>query len=365
MSSLDATYAVVMAGGGGTRLWPLSRRQRPKHMLPLLGPDSLYQTTIARLQGVFPPERILVVTTQDQRAALHAQTPFIPAENFLPEPAPRGTAAVVGLAAAVLRARHGDGALMGVFPADHHIGQPARFHRVVRAALTLARRGYLVTLGIEPTYPATGYGYIQQGEPLGQIDGWPAYRVQRFKEKPDAATARQMLAQGGFSWNAGMFFWTVGRIWEEFARQMPDVHAAMRQLQQAWGTPAWEATLARLWPHLRTQTVDYGIMEGAQQVAVIPAQGLEWSDIGSWDAVWALLPKDDAANATVAAPALALDARGNLVYGQAGRLVALVEVHDLVVVDTPDALLILPRERAQRVREVVRALQDRGHEALL
>lgn len=365
MTAMDHAFGIIMAGGGGTRLWPLSRQRRPKHMLPLLNEHTLFQATVTRLQGLFPPERLLVVTTAEQRAALHEQAPFIPAANFLPEPAPRGTAAVVALAAVALRARAGEQALMGVFPADHHIGNPQRFHRVARAAFALARQGYLVTLGIEPTYPATGYGYIQQGEALGPVEGWPAYRVQRFKEKPDLETARRMLAQGGFAWNSGMFFWTVGRIWDEFARQMPDIHAAMERLLAVWNTPARATTLQELWPRLRTETVDYGIMEGAQDVAVIPAQGLAWSDIGSWEAVWALLPHDDADNAVAHADALLLDGRGNLVYGQGERLVALVGVRDLVVVDTPDALLILPRGQAQRVREVVQALRAAGRDAYL
>ncbi len=364
-SFIEDAFAVVMAGGGGTRLWPLSRQARPKHMLALLDEQTLFQRTLARLQGLFPPERILVVTTAAQARELQAQAPFLPTANFLPEPAPRGTAAVVALAAVVLRGRVGPQARMGIFPADHYIGQPERFRAVVRAAFALAGQGYLVTLGIEPTYPATGYGYIHQGEPLGTVAGWPAYRVRRFKEKPDAESARAMLAQGGYSWNSGMFFWTVARIWEEFARQMPDIHAAMERLLAAWDTPHWEETLAALWPRLRAETIDYGIMEGARDVAVIPAQGLAWSDIGSWDAVWALLPKDEAANAVAHADGLLLDARGNLVYADRKRLIALVDVEDLVVVDTADALLILPRERAQRVRDVVRALRGQGYEAAL
>lgn len=363
--ALEHAYAVIMAGGGGTRLWPLSRRQRPKHMLPLLGADTLFQATVVRLQGLFPPERLLVVTTAAQRSALHEQAPFIPPENYLSEPAPRGTAAVVALAAVVLRGRVGPQALMGVFPADHYIGQPARFRQVARAAFAWARRGYLVTLGIEPTHPATGYGYIQRGEALGEIEGWPAHRVLRFKEKPDLETARQMLAQGDHAWNAGMFFWTVERIWEEFARQMPATHAVMQDLLRAWGTDAWDATLRALWPQLQVETVDYGIMEGAQDAVVIPAHGLEWSDIGSWDAVWKLLPKDEMDNAVAAGQGLVLDGRGNLVYGRSGRLVTLVGVDDLVVVDTPDALLVLPRKQAQRVRDIVRVLKTTGRQDYL
>jgi len=366
MSASDTAYAVIMAGGGGTRLWPLSRQQRPKHMLPLLDDATLFQATVTRLQGLFPPERILVVTTAEQRAALQAQAPFIPPENYLPEPAPRGTAAVVALAAVALRARVGEHARMGIFPADHYIGRPERFHQVARAALSLAGRGYLVTLGIEPTYPATGYGYIQQGDPLGEVEGWPAFRVRRFQEKPDLQTARRLLAQGGHAWNAGMFFWTVARIWDEFARQMPAVHQVMEHLLAVWGTRRWERTLADLWPRLRTETVDYGIMERAQRVAVIPARGLEWSDIGSWDAVWALLPKDGAKNAVAGAETLLLNSHGNLVFGrQDGRLIALVDVRDLIVIDVPDALLILPRGRSQRVREVVQTLRERGHKDYL
>ncbi len=356
---MRSAYAVIMAGGGGTRLWPLSRRQHPKHMLPLFAETSLYQATVARLAPLFPPERVLVVTTVDQVDALRRQTPQIPADNFLLEPEPKGTAAVVGLAAARLMATDPD-ARMAVFPADHFIREEARFLAVVQAALTLAQRGFLVTLGIEPTYPATGYGYIQQGEPLGEVEGCPAYRVKRFKEKPSREQAEAMLAEGGYSWNSGMFFWQVRRIWDEFQRQMPEHGRVFDALRAAWGTPQWAERLAELWPTLAVQTVDYGIMEGARDAAVIPARGLGWSDVGSWDAVWDLLPKDDAQNAAYRAWLLPIDGQGNLAYSTRERLVVLLGVDDLLVIETDDALLILPRGQSQRVRDVVKALRERG-----
>ncbi|PIU90250.1 MAG: mannose-1-phosphate guanylyltransferase, partial [Anaerolineae bacterium CG06_land_8_20_14_3_00_57_67] len=217
---MDHTYAVIMAGGGGTRLWPVSRKKHPKHILPLLGADTLFQSTLARLEELVPLDQILVVTAEGQAEELKKQAPGVPARNFLIEPEPRGTASVVGLAAAVL-AKRDPQAVMLVLPSDHYIGNRDLFHLVMRAAVQVARKGYLVTLGITPTFPATGYGYIQRGEHLPEKYDYPVYRVLHFTEKPDEEKAREMLARGDHSWNSGMFIWRVDRILEEVARLMP------------------------------------------------------------------------------------------------------------------------------------------------
>ncbi len=360
-------HAVIMAGGSGTRLWPLSRRQHPKHLLALLESSTLFQSTVARLQGAFPIERVWVVTVRAQAQALQTQAPAIPLQNYLPEPAPRGTASVVGLAAVALRHRDPD-AVMAVLPSDHYIRHVALFHRLLEAAYLLAQEGFLVTLGITPTYPATGYGYIQRGEALGIYNDLKAYRVRRFKEKPDQATARQMLAEGGHSWNSGMFVWRADAILAEIRRQMPDLAAALEEIAAAWGTPQQEAVLMRVWPGLRTETVDYGVMEGARQVAVIPAQGLGWSDVGSWESLFDVLPTDEDGNILRGGEHLSIDARDNLVFvqnDQRKKLVAVLGVENVVVVDTEDALLVCSRDQSQRVKEIVQRLKEEGKEKYL
>ncbi len=358
-------YAVIMAGGGGTRLWPLSRRSRPKQMLAILGGDTLFQATVARLQGLFPAQRVFVVTVKEQAPALQAQAPAIPAANYLLEPAPRGTASVVGLAAVALRHQDPE-AVMAVLPSDHFVRHVDRFHQLLRAAYQVAQQGYLVTLGITPTYPATGYGYIQRGEPLGTFAGLPAYRVLRFKEKPPREQAEAMLRQGGHVWNSGMFVWRVDAILEEIRRQMPDLHQALEQIAAAWGTPRQEEVIQTLWPGLRTETVDYGVMEGAAQVAVIPGEGLGWSDVGSWESLFEILTPDESGNLHFGGKHITLDTQGVLVYAkdltnsEVERLIVTIGVQDLIVVDTGDVMLICARDQAQRVREVVQRLQANG-----
>ena len=359
-------HAVIMAGGSGTRLWPLSRRQSPKHLLALLESDTLFQSTVARLQGAFPPERTWVVTVREQAEALQQQVPALPTANYLPEPAPRGTASVVGLAAIALRHRDPE-AVMAVLPSDHFIRHVRLFHRLLEAAYLLAEEGFLVTLGITPTYPATGYGYIQRGEALGIYNDLKAYRVRRFKEKPDQATAHKMLAEGGHSWNSGMFVWRADAILAEIRRQMPDLAAALDEIAAAWGTPQQEAVLTRVWPTLRTETVDYGIMEGARDVAVIPAQGLGWNDVGSWESLFDVLSTDADGNILRGGEHMSIDARDNLVFVQNGqrKLVAVLGVENVVVVDTEDALLVCSRDQSQRVKEIVQQLKASGKDDYL
>jgi mannose-1-phosphate guanylyltransferase len=357
---LDHYYAVIMAGGGGTRLWPLSRQSRPKQMLSLFDERSLFQTAVNRLEGIFPAERILVVTVQDQAAALQEQVPEIPAENYLIEPMPRGTASVVGLAAVALQQRDAQ-AVMSVLTSDHYMKDEEQFRQVLRVAYQVAEDGYLVTLGIEPTFPATGYGYIQQGEKIGVYQGLEAFEVLRFKEKPDGSTAARLLQSGDHVWNSGMFIWRVERIMAEFKRQMPELAAELQGIADAWHAAEKEATIKRVWSQLKAETIDYGIMEGAQKVAVVPAAGIGWSDVGSWDSLFDLLEGDENGNIIIGAKHMGLDTRDTLAYVEGPkRFIVTIGVQDLVVVDTGDVLLICSKDQAQRVRQVVNLLKENG-----
>ncbi|GAB4503406.1 MAG: mannose-1-phosphate guanylyltransferase [Anaerolineales bacterium] len=363
MNDLAHTYALIMAGGGGTRLWPLSRRNRPKQVLPLVEKRSLFQTTFERLESLFPPERILVVTVQEQAEALKLQVPDIPDENFLLEPAPRGTASAIGLGAVALKKRDSQ-AVMAVLPADHYIRNQALFSRLVRTAVTVAQKGYLVTMGIAPTYPATIYGYIQSDAPLPEPFDYPVHHVVRFIEKPQEEQARALIETGNCSWNSGMFFWKVDDLLAEMSRQMPDLHAVLTQIGAAWGTDQQESTLKALWPGLRNETIDYGIMEHAERVAVLPASELEWNDIGNWNSLFDVLPADENGNIVFGSHHVTVDTSNSLVYGNHGdHLIVTIGVEDLVIVDSGNALLICHKGQAARVRQIVEKLKnsDREH----
>jgi len=361
VSNNPSTYAVIMAGGGGTRLWPLSRQARPKQMLQLIGSRSLFQLACDRLQDFLPPGQIFVVTTADLAAILQPQVPEIPVDNYLLEPMPRGTASVVGLAAAVLQARCSN-AIMCVLTADHYIADVPRFQSVMQTALAAADQGWLVTLGIPPTYPATGYGYIQRSEQLPGIGEDPVHRIQRFKEKPDIETAQVMYRSGEYDWNSGMFFWRVDRILAEFARWMPDLSAILARLTVSWGHPDFQEALQSLWPTIQPQTIDYGIMERAEKTAVVAAQGIGWNDVGSWESLFEALPGDDNGNIILSATChLEIETRGTLIYSaDPERLVVTLGLENMIVVDTPQALLVCPRHDAQKVRQVITVLKQNG-----
>jgi mannose-1-phosphate guanylyltransferase len=361
---MDHTYAVIMAGGGGTRLWPVSRREHPKHVLPLLGQRTLFQSTLDRLDGFIPAERTLVVTAGDQAQELMKQGPQLPAKNFLIEPLPRGTASVVGLAATVLAKRDPQAAML-ILPSDHYIRNRDLFHLVMRVAVQVARKDYLVTLGITPTFPATGYGYIQRDAALPEKFDYPVYCVLHFAEKPDEAKARAMIASGDYSWNSGMFIWRADRILDEFARQMPALKAALDRVGAAWDRPQQSAVLDSEWPRLESETIDYGIMEHAENVAVLPARGLEWSDVGSWDALFDVLLPDEAGNVVVNSDPLLLETQDSLVYSSEKKLIVTVGVEDLILVDSGDALLVCRRDKAQQVRQVIENLKKSHRENYL
>ncbi len=361
MTAIPHFYPVIMAGGSGTRLWPWSRRARPKQFLRFNSPYTLLQETYRRVLPLTSPERVLVVTNRRFVNEVQEQLPELPPENVLGEPEGRNTAPAIGWAAVVLH-RRDPNAVMAALPADHIIARVERFRRVLRAAVAVAQEGYIVTLGITPTHPATGYGYIEQGDVLTEREGFTVYRLLRFTEKPDRTTAEAFLKAGRYVWNSGMFIWRVDRVLREIQQQMPDLYAGLERLGAVWGTPAAPETLAEVWPTLPKESVDYGIMEHVTDAAVIPAD-IGWNDVGSWEAVYQEYPKDASGNA-VSGEVLMIDAEDNLVLGER-RLVVVVGATNLVVVETEDAILICTRERAQDVRQVVKTLTAQGREEYL
>lgn len=353
---MEHYYALIMAGGSGTRLWPLSRQQHPKQALQLIGDRSMFQMAVQRLLPIFPPERILVVTRADYAQILSEQTPDIPRTNFIVEPEGRGTAPAIGLAALHIQKRD-PAAVMAVVTADHFISLNDEFRQSLRAAYAAAQADHLVTLGIQPSFPSTGFGYIQQGSQLAELSGLAVYALERFVEKPSAVAAQQMLANGGYSWNSGIFIWKVARILGEFQRQMPAFYAQMAEIQACLDSQDYEALLGRVWPKVAKQTIDYGVMEGASSAVVIPVD-IGWSDIGSWASLTEILPPDAQGN-SVRGEHLGVDTTNTIVMG-GRRLIATIGLNDLVIVDTEDALLVCTKEREQDVREIVRLLTESG-----
>ncbi|HEV2490409.1 MAG TPA: mannose-1-phosphate guanylyltransferase [Candidatus Acidoferrales bacterium] len=360
--------AVILAGGRGTRFWPRSRKRTPKQLLDIVSEKTMLRETADRLASLFPPRQIWVVTNEEQAAAVRKELPRVPREQILAEPVGRNTAAAIGLAAIHLAQMQGD-AVMAVLPADHYIADVVRYRRIVRAALELARhRGNLIVLGIPPSRPETGFGYIERAGSAGRSGGVPAFLVRRFTEKPSAALARKYAASGSYYWNAGMFFWRVSTFFECLRKFLPETYRALGELQGYIGTTGYAEALARIYPRLENISVDYAVMErttrahGAERVLVLPAK-IGWSDIGSWAAVYELLSRNK--NENVSAGGLfAHDASGNFFWSPK-KFVAAIGVHDLVVVETEDALLLCPRDRAQDVGKIVNWLEEKRHDHLL
>ena len=300
--------------------------------------------------------RVFVVTRTQHAQILMEQIPELPAGNFILEPEGRGTAPAIGLAAIHLKDRD-QNAVMAVLTADHFIADTGEFCQVLGAAESVATDGSLVTLGIQPSSASTGFGYIQQGSALGERCGFKFFAVQRFTEKPDPTSADQMVKSSDYSWNSGMFVWQVDRIVEECRRQMPEFYAQLADVEAVMGTPGYEPTLKRVWPRVTKQTIDYGVMEGAENVAVIPID-IGWSDVGSWASLPELLPSDEVGNVAVGQH-VEIDTRDTLVCaGNGNRLIATIGVEGLVIVDTEDALLVCAKEREQDVRAMVKRLEE-------
>ncbi len=362
-------YAVIPAGGSGTRLWPLSRAGHPKFLHALTGSQaSMLQATVSRLAPLSKPDMTYVVTGVAHAAAVARQLPDLPDDNIVVEPSARDSCPAIALAAAII-ARRDPAAVMGAFAADHLVANQDRFLAVVRAAIEGAEAGYMMTVGIAPTRPETGYGYIHAGGPVGPSG---VLSVREFKEKPNLEVAKRYLASGEYCWNAGMFVWRVDVFLDELERQSPEIHAGVTAIAEAWHRPERDAVVEREWPRLPKIPVDTAVMEGAAasgRVATVRGD-FGWNDVGDFHTLGELLHRDEAGNVVLDAPfgpssnkadVLIKDSSNVVVVPAGGRIVTAVGVSNVVIVDTEDALLVCARERAQDIKRVVDELRERGH----
>ncbi len=362
-------YAVILAGGVGARLWPRSRQTRPKQFTDILGNGkTMIQDTAARLQGVIADDHIYVVTGSQYANLAAEQLPMLARDQIIVEPSGRNTAPAIGLACIHICRRDAN-AVIAVLPADHVIIDTERFQAALRQGEKIASDGYLVTLGIEATFPHTGYGYIKRGEFLkhSQDDDPPAFTVEQFMEKPNRSTAEAFLASGDYYWNGGIFIGQADRLLTEIARQLPAVRVGLdeidRVLAAANDPSSTEYLLSTAWNQMPSISIDHGVMEHAESVAVIPLNA-GWNDIGSWDALEAVLQQDETDNYVAKGKILTLDSHGNIVYSDKA-VVALIDVNNLVVVDTGDTLLIGHKQQMQRVKDIVEHLRALGKSELL
>lgn len=348
-------YLVVMAGGRGERFWPQSRLARPKHLLPIVGAKPMLTQTLDRLEGLLPRENIFVITNRQQREAVVEILPDLPSQNVVAEPIGRDTAAAVGLAATLVKERDPMG-VFAILPADHVIHDRENFQAVLARAFEVAESApVLVTIGIKPTGPATGYGYIQRGEPLEGAGGKDVFRVKRFVEKPDLDTAREYLASGDYFWNAGMFVWRVSAVDQAFADHAPDLKDGLDELDAGLiAGKALDPLLEEVYPKLKKISIDYAIMEKAENVVTIEAS-FDWDDVGEWPAVARHFDADAAGNVSRGETVLE-GCSGNIVVSEGDHLVAAVGVDDLIIIHTKEATLVCRKDQAQEIKKVVTRL---------
>jgi mannose-1-phosphate guanylyltransferase len=354
-------YGLILAGGRGTRFWPRSRKRTAKQVLNIGGGDaSLIQDTVARLSPLIPPERIWILTNEFVRDEIVRQLPQVPARQIIAEPAQRNTAPAIGLAAHILASADPD-AIFGVFPSDHVIGNPKRYLSLVRAAFRAAEQDKIAVLGVAPRWPETGYGYVEfpKGTPQGKLETAP---VKRFREKPDLKDAKKFLRSGNFYWNAGMFFWKASTILEALRLHLPKTATLISSLPP-FRHREFARRLAEAFPLCENISIDYAVLQKAHNVVGVACGDFGWNDVGSWHAVYELLPRDADNNAS-RSELLAKKSSGN--YVDCGKkVVALLGVNDLIVVDTPDAILVADRSHAQQVSDLVKLLEEKSRHDLL
>ncbi len=356
-------HAVIMAGGSGTRFWPASRKLLPKQLLALSGDRTMIQSTVDRLGDLVPPERQLIVTNKILTDAVSAQLPDIPSANIVGEPCKRDTAPCVGLAAAMVHRVDPEGTMV-VMPSDHVISSPEKFQAAIAAGQRLIDEDptRIVTFGIRPTYPAESFGYIQRA---GSIDAEDvaAFQVEKFREKPDRATAEEYVAAGTFYWNSGIFLWRASTILDALQTNVPEMHKHIAAIADAMGSDSFEATLEKEFTAINGTSIDYAVMESYKNVVMIEAP-FPWDDVGSWQAL-ARLHQPDADGNTVVGSHVGIDTKGSIIHAQPGHTIVTIDVDDLIVVQTADATLVAPKNAEERVREAVKALEERKLNDLL
>ena len=353
-------YGLILAGGRGTRFWPRSRKRHAKQVLSVAGEQSLIQGTVDRLSPLIPPERIWILTNDFVRDEIVRQLPEVPPSQIIAEPAQRNTAPAIGLAAHILQSID-PGAVFGVFPSDHVIGKPKRFLKLLKPAFKAAEKGEIAVLGVVPRWPETGYGYIEfpKNTECGALAAVP---VKKFREKPELPQAKKFVKAGNFYWNAGMFFWKAETVLQALRQYLPKTATILSSLP-AFQHRDFAAKLAEAFPLCENISIDFAVLERADNVVGIACDEFGWNDVGSWDAVYELLGRDENANAA-RSELLSAESRGN--YVDCGKkLVALLGVENLIIVDTPDALLVAHRNRAQQVGDIVKLLEKNGREELL
>ena len=349
--------SVILAGGGGTRFWPLSRQNMPKQLLNISGNDIMINETINRCTGVIPLDGTYIVTNSSQAEILGKVLHLdVPRENVLTEPYGRNTSACIAYAAVVLQKKYGD-AVMVVLPSDHYISNERAFREILVKACNLAEAsGKLVTIGIKPTFPSTGYGYINYD--LGSYDPPKGgYEVLEFVEKPDYPKAKKYVESGSYLWNSGMFVWTVSAILESFERYLPRIYKGVMELCHWLGTEKEAETLERIYSKMPGVSIDYGIMERSDDVLVIPGD-FGWNDVGSWDALGAIFPTDTEGN-IVKAKHIGINTQNSIIYSS-DRLIATIDVNGIIIADAGDALLVCPKNNAQDVKKLVEFLKEQG-----
>lgn len=347
-------YAVIMAGGRGTRFWPLSREKKPKHLLNITGKRSIIQQTVDRIKSYIREEDIYVVTVASHAEDLAAQLPNLPCENIIVEPVGRNTAPCIGLVSLYLKKKNPHETMV-VLPADHLITDEKIFIETISAAAEMAKRtASLITIGITPTCPETGYGYVEKGKTVSTVKGRDIYGVESFREKPDIETAKAFFRDGNFSWNSGMFVWKVSTILEEIERFLPDLYKALLRMEDAIGSSREKEIIDEVYRSVTPISIDYGVMEKADNVMLIKGN-FGWSDIGSWDALWEILDKDTDENA-VMGNHISVESSKNLVYSP-DKLVTLIGVKDIILVETKDSIMVCKRGASQDVKKAVEILE--------
>jgi len=358
-------HPVIMAGGSGTRFWPRSRLKTPKQLIQIVGDGTMIQQTVARLSGEFPAESFLILTNAAQADLMATQLPELNKNQIIPEPAGRDTAACIGLAAFILRKTDPD-AVMAICAADHVISPSSEFVRCIRAAATLAAEHHaLVTFGVVPTEPSTGYGYVQRGTPLAgtnELD-LKVFNLKEFKEKPDLAQAEIFMNSGEYYWNSGNFVWHVDDIIEAIRVHMPELHAGLTQMEPALATDEQTAILERDYPKLPKTSIDFGVMEKASNTVIVEAS-FKWDDVGAWDSISRHHPSNDENN-VVLGNHVGKDTEGCIIVGENSHVITTIGVCDLIIVQTDDATLVCDRNRAGDVKAIVELLKEKGHNAVL